>query len=463
MSEIAVKVITPVLNAVLARILLPADYAPLTTIMMLISFCEVFVESGFRKYLIQHKFEDETEENQSFHVAFWTTLTISVLIWILILFFCKPISTFLGNSEIWCAVAISGLILPLYAMTGVFDASIHKRLAFKKVFIIRVITALIPLIITIPLAMIGLKYWSLVIGNIASVFAQMVISKHQSGYRIKFFYSVKLLRRMFSDTVWTLMDGIAVWLTAWVDSLIITQYMTEYYLGLYKNSLNTVNSLYAMITASVFPVLFVGLTKCQNDKKKFVSLFVSTQQMLAMLLIPLGVGVFLYRDLAVDILFGEQWREAADVVGITAFTLAVRAVYVSIFSDAYRAKGAYRIPFVLQVVDVCFLIPICVVSAKNGFWCLVYARSFARLALIVPELFVMKKYLQIDVKTLLQNQWPIWISTAVMAVMCLILQTVNKTVMWDIISIVLACLVYASMLLLIPSTRQNVKKMFRKR
>lgn len=463
LSEVAVKIITPILQAVLARILLPEDYAPLTTIMMLISFCEVFVESGFRKYLIQHEFEDERREKEAFHVAFWTTFAISISIWLIIAFFCKPISSFLGNSEIWQAVAVSGTILPLYAMTGIFNASIHKQLAFKKVFFIRLITALIPLIITIPLALIGLKYWSLVIGNIASVLAQMVISWHQSRYRITCFYSVSLLRDMFSDTVWTMIDGIAVWLTGWVDSLIITQYMSDYYLGLYKNSLNTVNSLFTMVTSAVVPVLFVGLTKYQNDNKRFTSLFTNTQQTLAMLLIPLGVGVFLYSDLAVDVLFGNQWHEAADIVGITSLTLALRTVYVSVCSDVYRAKGLFKIPLFLQLGDLCLLVPVCVLSARNGFWPLVYTRSWARLALILPELIILKKYVQIDIRVILQKQWPIWASTTVMAVVCLLLQKVSDTTIWDVVSIILACIVYVFALLLIPSTRQSVKKMLKKK
>lgn len=463
LSEIAVKIITPILNAVLARILLPEDYAPLTTIMMLISFCEVFVESGFRKYLIQHDFDDESREKEAFNVAFWTTLVVSICVWLIIVAFCKPLSTFLGNREIWPAVAVSGIILPFFAMTGIFNASIHKQLAFKKVFFIRLITALIPLVITIPLALMGLKYWSLVIGNIASVFAQMVISWHQSRFRISRFSSLALLREMFSDTVWTMIDGIAIWLTGWVDSLIITQYMSDYYLGLYKNSLNTVNSLFAMVTSAVVPVLFVGLTKYQNDNKRFATLFTNTQQTLAMLLIPLGVGVFLYRDLAVDVLFGNQWQEAANVVGITSLTLALRTVYVSICSDVYRAKGAFKIPLFLQLSDLCLLVPICIFSAQNGFWSLVYARSWARLALILPELIMLKKYAKINTRAILQNQWPIWISTTVMAAFCLFFQTINKTILWDIISIVLACIVYVLVLLLIPPTRQSITKMLKRR
>ena len=456
-GEVVIKINTPILNAILAHILLQEDYAPLAIITMLISFCEVFVESGFKKYLIQHKFESIEEEQKAFHVASWTTLAISLLIWGIIIAFCKPLSSFLGNGDIWLAVAISGCILPMYAMIGIFDSSIQKALEFKKIFWARVITSLIPLVITIPAAIAGLKYWALIIGNIASIMAQMLVLYFQSKYRIKLFYSFSLLFNMLSDTVWTLADGIAIWLTAWVDSLIITRFMSEYYLGLYKNSLATVTGLLNMIAAAVIPVLFVGLTKYQSDNKKFSNLFIQTQRMLAIILIPIGVGLFLFSDVAVMILFGNKWKEASQVVGITALTLALRTVYVSICSEAYRAKGLFNIPLLLQCADLCVLVPVCIISAKFGFWPLVYSRAFSRLVLIVPEFVLLKRVLDIDIRNQLKKQIPIILATVIMGIVGLEVRTFSDSIVWQIISIFICIVIYFSALLgLFSSVRSEL-------
>lgn len=457
-SEFTVKIITPILNAILAHILLPEDYAPLATITMLISFCEIFVESGFKKYLIQHEFSNKEDEKNAFHVAFWTTLSVALCIWGIIAVFSRQLSSFLGNSEIWLAVAVSGCILPMYAMTGIFNATIQKQLAFKKLFFVRVSTAFIPLFVTIPLALMGLKHWSLVIGNIASIAARMFVLLFQCEYRAKFYYSFKLLRKMFSDTVWSMCEGIAVWLTAWTDSLIITYLMSDYYLGLYKNSLSTVNAIFHMVTAAVTPVLFAGLTKYQNDNKQFSDLFIRTQRILAMIIIPMGGGVFLYRDLAVMVLFGSKWGEAADVVGITALTLALRTVYVSLCSDVYKAKGAFKIPLILQTADLCLLIPTCIISGQYGFWSLVYARAIARLALIIPEMIIMKKFLGIDIKEQLGMHRPIIVATVGMWVIGYLLQSVHTSIIWQVASIVLCIVSYFCILILFRDMRHEFFK-----
>ena len=456
-SELSVKLITPILNAVLARILLPEDYAPLATITMLISFCEVFVESGFKKYLIQHQFADAQEEKNAFCVAFWSTVAVSLLIWGIIVLFCRPISAFLGNPDIWLAVAVSGVILPMYAMMGIFNATIQKQLAFKKLFFVRIVTASIPLFITIPLAAAGLKYWSLVIGNILSTAAQMIALKIQSKFKVQRYYSFSLLKIMFKDTAWTLIDGVVVWLTAWVDSLLINQQMSEYYLGLYRNSLSTITSLFSMVTAAVTPVLFVGLTKYQNDNRDFSTLFIRTQRILAAILIPAGVGVLLYKEFAVAILFGDTWSEAANIIGINALTLAVRTVYISICSDVYRAKGAFRVPLYIQIADLCMLIPANFIAVQYGFWALVYVRAAMRVVLVIPEFIILRKYLQMSVGQQLKSQIPVLVSTAAMTVVALFARQFGNSFTHQVASIALCMGIYFAVLFLcFPKVRKEL-------
>ena len=370
--------------------------------------------------------------------------------------FSRQIASFLGNPEIWLAVAVSGIILPMFSISGIFSAMLQKNLNFKKIFIVRVVTSLIPLFVTIQMSVIGFQYWYLVIGKIASVFVQMLVFIIIGDRKISSRYSWKLLKEMYSYSFWTMFDGIAVWLTNWIDSLIIAKYMNEYYLGIYKNSLSTVNALFSIVTASIIPVLFVGLSKYQDDNKAFSTFFSQIQQRLAMILIPIGVGIFIYQDLAVKILFGDKWDEAAAIVGITALTTALRTVFVSICSDAYRAKGKFKIPLFLQIVDICLIVPTCIISAKFGFWSLVYARALIKLDLIIPEMIIMKKSVGIESVSNLKNMLPIVLSTAVMSGCCIIFQTIDKSMVWSFFSILIAVVVYFAVLLIFPLYRKEI-------
>ena len=86
-TEVMAKLVTPFVNILLARLLLPEAFGIVTTITLVISFAEIFTDAGFQKYIIQHEFKDEDELNRSTNVAFWTNLSVSFLACLIIFIF----------------------------------------------------------------------------------------------------------------------------------------------------------------------------------------------------------------------------------------------------------------------------------------------------------------------------------------------------------------------------------------
>ena len=83
-SELISKLVNPITNMILARILAPEAYGVVATLTMIITFAEIFTDAGFQKYLIQHEFSDDEDREHSTNVAFWTNLTMSLMLCCLI-------------------------------------------------------------------------------------------------------------------------------------------------------------------------------------------------------------------------------------------------------------------------------------------------------------------------------------------------------------------------------------------
>ena len=467
-TEILARLISPVLNAVLAHILIPEEFAPLTAVNMVLTFSEIFVESGFRKYLIQHKFADEEDYNNHFSTAFWTNLLFSVFVMSCIMGFSKPIASFLKNDKLWKCLMVSSVIVPLYATSGLYNSKLQKQLQFKKLFYVRIVTSLIPLFVTIPLALAGMGYWSLIIGNVAMAFAQTVVLFFVGKNKLLFHFSKTELASMFRAAIWTILDGLVIWATSWVELFLIGRYMSDYYLGLYNNSISIVNNLSGIITASAVPVLYVGLSKLKDDDEQFSDLFNKTQRIIMLFFIPMGLGCFLYSNIIVSLLLGSKWMEASRIIGVVAITSFLRTVYIGICSDAYRAKGHFYIPFVFQMVDLLILIPVCYLASQRGFWMLVYVRALIRLDLIVPEAIVLKAVLKINLKDQLKKSIPIYICALSMFVICYSFNFFFKDSLIMTLGIPLGIVSYFSLLFCFPSARKSFlessigKKLMRK-
>ena len=461
-TELLAKIISPIINMILARILAPEAFGVLATINMIIAFADVFIESGFQNFLIQHEFKDEQEEHQYMDVAFWCNLILSLLIWLIIFIFRNSIAKFVGNGDVGNVIVIACGVVPLSAIIGIQNCIIKKKLEFKKLFFVRVPTSVVPLFVTIPLALLGFDYWALIIGNIVGTVIRSILLFVIGKYRPRFYFDFSKLLYMAKFGSITLLDGLAIWGTNWIDTLLIASTMTDYQLGLYKNSISLITNLFSIVTASITPVLFSSLSQLQNNQEEFNDMFIGTQKVLCTLLLPMGLGMFLYRDLVTKIILGDKWSEATMIVGLTAITLAVRTIFSSINSQAYRAKGKFAIPLLLQILDLALLVPTCILSARFGFETLVYSRSIIRLDLIIPGLILLYIICRINPITTLKKLLPCFFSSLVMCVCALLLQKISNTFLWSFLSIFICIIIYFSILCIFKSERKTIKEFARK-
>lgn len=74
---------------------------------------------------------------------------------------------------------------------------------------------------------------------------------------------------MFNYSAWSLAEAFSIWLTAWVDTFIISRFLDAYYLGIYKMPMAIVTTVMAMATASLAPVLFAALSRVQIINRPF--------------------------------------------------------------------------------------------------------------------------------------------------------------------------------------------------
>ena len=455
-TEIAAKLVSPVTNMVLARILAPEAFGVVATVTMIISFAEMFTDSGFQKYLVQHEFKDEDEKYKSANIAFWTNLAMAVLLWGCIFFSREQLARLVGSPRLGNVIAIACLQLPLTSFSSI-QMALHRRdFDFKTLFIVRSIAFCIPFVITIPLALMGLGYWALIIGTLAIQLSNAVFLTRKSKWKPKFSYSFAVLKEMFAFSIWSLIEAISIWLTSWADAFIIGSVLNQYYLGLYKTSTTMVNALMALIVASTTPVLFSTLSRLQNDEVKFSSIFLRFQRIVSILVFPLGVGVFLYSDLATRILLGSQWTEASGVIGIWALTSSIMIVFGHYCSEVYRAKGMPRLSFFAQALHLIVLFPACIISSKYGFWPLVYTRSWIRLQFVVVHLIIMKFIMGFPIVRIFGNVFPTGASAVFMGILGYFLRRVNHGILWDLVSIVICAVFYFGVLFLFPEVRKEI-------
>ena len=462
-TEVIAKLITPVTSMVLARVLTPEAFGVVATLNMVIAFAEIFTDAGFQRFLIQHKFTDSKEKDEYTNVAFWSNLILSFVLWGLIVVFREPIADLVGSPGMGIVLSVACFSIPLVGFSSIQTALFKRDLDFKTLFYLRIVSVLVPLVITIPLAIILRSYWALVIGSIVSNLAIAILLSIKSPWKPRFFYKFSLLKNMFSFCTWSILDSVLVWATSYADIFFIGKALSQYYLGLYKTSSSMVGQITGLITAMTLPVIMPSLSKLQDDYPAMRSLLLKFQKYTGIILIPIGVGIFLYQDLITSILLGSQWSEAAGFLGLWGLMDVVTIIFARFCSPVYPAIGKPRVSAIVQIAHLVVLIPAIIISGQYGFKPLYVTRSLVRIELVIVNLIAVYITIKQSPWKMIGNVLPEFISSIIMVLIALLLQSVSPNVLWQIFSIVLCAATYfASLYIVFPKERESMVGLYNK-
>ena len=144
-TEILAKLVAPLTTILLARLLTPEAFGIVATITMVISFADIFADAGFNKYIIQHEFINDEEREQCTNVAFWSNLCVSLLLWIIIAAFSKPLARLVGCPGYELGLIVACASIPIAAFSSIQTSLYKRHFDFKTLFGARIIGVLIPL------------------------------------------------------------------------------------------------------------------------------------------------------------------------------------------------------------------------------------------------------------------------------------------------------------------------------
>ena len=451
-TEVAVKLVSPVTQMLLARILAPEAFGVVATVTMVVSFAEMLADSGFQKYLVQHEFVDEGELSRSSCVAFWSNLALAL--WGLVAAFRDPLSALVGSPGLGVALAVACASLPMQALSSIQTALFRRSFDFRSMMPVRVATALVPLGVTLPLALAGLGFWSLIIGTLCGNLLSAVALTALSPWKPRPFYSFSLLREMFSFSGWSLLEAVSIWLTSWAGIFVVGSVLGERELGLYRTPMGLVNSAMALVTGATTPVLYSSLSRLQGDPAGFRAFFSSFQARVAAFVLPLGVGIFLFRDFVTELLLGPQWGEASLMVGLWGLSSGVLIVFSHYCSEVYRAMGRPRVSLLSQCLYLAVMVPVRWLSAREGFQCLVVASAAVRLWGVVVNQALCKRLAGIGLLSVLRNvRAPLLSSLAMFAAGWPVAQASSGSWLWSAAGVVSCAGFYAAALCAFPEGR----------
>lgn len=454
-SEFAVKLIAPITSMILARLLTPEDFGIVAAINLIISFADMFTDAGFQKYLVQHDFQNEEELIESTNVAFGLNFIISAIIWASLILFRYPFARQVRCEDHANVLIVAGFSLMLTSFSSIQMALFRRKLDYKTLFFARITSAVVQLLVSIPTAIITRSYWALIFGSISVNLSNAFVLTIKSEWKPKLYFNFKVFEKMFSFSVWTLCEQITIWLSTFGCTFIVGRFLSSYYLGLFNNSMTTVNQFTSLFTASFGPVLFAALSRLQSDQDAFLNMYLKYKRLIACFTVPLCVGIYAFKDLIVNIMLGKQWNEAISFIGLWALSGAF--VLVSQYtSEIYRSLGKPRLSTIVQICFIAISFPLLFISARIGFTEVCLMQVFVRFTIVALHGIVLVFVLHYPVLEFIINVIPCYISALAMYGISIILRRLSNMLLWQLFAILLCAITYFCTLSLFRKYREEI-------
>ena len=296
-------------TVVLARILTKDDFGIIGYAVTFISFLDVVRDLGVGSALIYYR-----EETDAKSTAFWLSLSIGVIIFVLVWFVSPPIGVFFNDVRLIWVIRLLALNYPLWALGGMHETLLVKELAFHRKFSSDMAQAMIKGVASIGLAAAGFGPWSLIIGHLLGSVAAVIVLWRLVAWRPDFNFSVNVARILLRFGLPMVAVNILGVIVLNADYVIIGHYLGAAKLGIYSVAFRIPEFVVLQFCAIVATVLFPVFSKLRHDKQALVDGFLQTARYVALVTVPIGLGMALLAKPFILAVFTDKWLDAIPVM-----------------------------------------------------------------------------------------------------------------------------------------------------
>jgi len=337
--------ISTVTTAVVARFLVPTDYAVLAAAGALAGVVGVLQESGIGAAVVQHT--GETEKAAT--TGFLLNLAGASAAFAVCLVLAPWLAAFFRIDQPG-ALAVAFAPLWLRAWINVPLARLQKALDFRRCALIEAAQVLTYPALTIPLAVAGTGAWALVLGQAGAgavgAAAAWALSPWRPRLRDFDWATGRRLLRYGRPLVWSSLLGMV---NDRVDNWMTGRLLGPAALGIYAMSFRLATVPRTAFTFVVSRVLFPTLTAVQHDQQRVREAFLRGLHWVATLAVPATVGLALLAPELVAVALGPRWTGVVTPLRVLAGFALVAALSATT-GDVFKAVGRSVLIFRIGLV-----------------------------------------------------------------------------------------------------------------
>jgi O-antigen/teichoic acid export membrane protein len=329
------QVINFALGLILARLLMPAEFGMVATVLIFTNLAGFVAGGGMGQAIVRAKEASKHDYDLLF--------TLQFMIGLLIVGFFFAISPWFArwyhNPEYADLLRVSALSFLVRPFFNVPSNMLHREMRFKAKTAVQLSNLVVYNSIALSLAYQGHGPWSLILAGLFSSISGALQFAWYARWRPGVNFDFARARELMRYGLLASSNNIVGYIRVQLPTFILSRSVGPAGVGLYNKAESLSQRPHGFITGSVYEVLFRALAKEQDNLDKSRYLFFRSLTLVAVYALPFYVGFMWLAEPLVVTLFGHRWADSAAPLMI--LSLAAPLMMIENLSGAVLAARSW--------------------------------------------------------------------------------------------------------------------------
>jgi teichuronic acid exporter len=355
------QIIQFVFGIILARLLTPQEYGLTGLVAIFLTISNVFISSGFSEGLIRKT--DATRDD--FSTVYVFNILVGIVCYVLIVLSSNSISHFFNEPALKNIIIVLSFTLVINSFGLIPRVYLLKKMDFRALTIISIITTVISGSAAIILAFCNYGVWSLVWRSIITSFVGTLMLYLFSRVRLPIYFSIKSFKELFGFSSKLLLTELISQIYNSIYYLIIGKFFSARDLGLYTRADNYKDLPSRTIDTTIQTVSYPVLAQVRNEperfKENFRKLLITTTFITSILMFGMSAA----SNNFILGLIGNKWLESIPYLRLLCFVGMFYPI-ISMNMNVLNLMGRSDLFLKAEIIKKILAVPVIIIGILIG-------------------------------------------------------------------------------------------------
>lgn len=369
-------------TAILARLLLPADFGLVAMVAVFGGLALQAMNNGFSMAIIQSKEINHREASN----IFWVNVIVGSLLWIAFIVFAPAVAWIYKEPSLYHILIAYSSVFLITAFSAPQIAVLRRQMRYGELAAIEVASMVIGTIGGIIAAIYGFGYWALVFSFLSiaviNVFLSWYVSRWIPG---RYDFEVPVGSHLRYGLHLALADVVGYFSTNFVPFL-VGIIGNASILGIYNRSFTLSSLPSKQLIPPILNVMQSALSRVADDDEKLRRVSISLMRKVAFLSLLVSVCMYAGSNFIVKVVLGEGWEDAIAMMEVLIIS-TVAIPITSLTSAILIAKGESKALLHWRLITFFILLVPVLIGSFWGVWGVIYSYAIVTVGLRMPLFF----------------------------------------------------------------------------